>query len=96
MIRRGHVVAIALVLLCNAVALFQVARDRREPPRADLWLTERELPVLPPEQESSVLLLRAALERRGRGAGGAVRRAEAARPGSDCTVPASSDEARAH
>jgi len=95
-IRRGHVVAIALVLLCNAVALFQVARDRRDPPRANVWLTERELPVLPPEPESSVLLL----ELRWNGGTEALEalfdepRLRAL--GFDCSVPAASPEARAH
>jgi hypothetical protein len=96
MIRRGHVVAIALVLLCNAVALIEVARDRRDPPRADLWLTERELPVLPPEQESSVLLLELRWNG-GREALDALFDEPRLRAlGVDCSVPASSTEAPAH
>jgi len=96
MIRRGHVVAIAVVLLCNAVVLLEIARDRRDPPHAELWLTERELPILPPEPESSVLLLELRWN-------GGIQALEALfdEPrlralGFDCSVPADSPEARAH
>ncbi len=58
MIRRGHIVAIAVVLIAGAAILVRVAGDRRDPPEAALWLTERELPLLPPEQESTFLVLR--------------------------------------
>ena len=55
-IRRGHVVAIVLVLAVQRGRADRGRADRREPPHAVLWLTERELPVLAPEKESSLLV----------------------------------------
>jgi hypothetical protein len=56
-IRRGHILAVALVLLSNALALVHVARDRQGAPETAVWLSEREMPLMAPERESSFLSL---------------------------------------
>ena len=93
MIRRGHIVALVLVLVCNAAVLIQVAADRRNPPNAEIWLTERELPLLAPEKESSLLVLQLAWSGRGGGDEAAFDAALLRDLGFDCSVPADSEEA---
>ena len=93
MIRRGHIVALVLVLVCNVAVLIQVAADRRDPPHADVWLTERELPLLAPEKESSLLVMQLALGGRGDGDEAAFDDALLRRLGIDCSVPADSEKA---
>lgn len=48
--------AIAFVLLANALALLHAARNRWGEPDAEVMLTERELSLVRPEDESGVLL----------------------------------------
>ncbi|MCU0224684.1 MAG: DUF4824 family protein [Acidobacteria bacterium] len=98
MIRRGHIVALVLVLACNLAVLVQVAGDRRDPSNAEIWLTERELPLAAREQESSLLLLELAWSGEGGAEGvGAVGtggdEALLRGLGFDCSMPAEREEA---
>jgi hypothetical protein len=87
-IRRGHIAALVLVLVCNLAVLVQVAGDRRDPPSAEIWLTERELPLAAREQESSLLRLELAWSREGGADRAGADEALLRGLGFDCSVPA--------
>jgi hypothetical protein len=92
-IRRGHIVALVLVLVCNLAVLVQVAGDRRDPPTAEIWLTERELPLAPREKESSLLLLDLAWSGKGSPDEAEADEALLRGLGFDCGMPAEREEA---
>jgi hypothetical protein len=56
--RRGPILAAAVVVVANAVALWGVAHNRTGEPEAELVLTERELKVAPWSDESTGAFLR--------------------------------------
>lgn len=56
--RAGPVLAVAVVILANALALLAVARNRAGDPEAEVLLTERELPLAPWSDESTGTFLR--------------------------------------
>lgn len=56
--RRGPILAAAVVLVANVVALVGVAGNRAGKPEAELLLTERELKVAPWSDESTGVFLR--------------------------------------
>jgi hypothetical protein len=56
--RAGPILAAAVVLLANAVALIGVARNRAGRPEVEVLLTERELPMAPWSDESTGVFLR--------------------------------------
>lgn len=56
--RAGPVLAAAVVVVANLVAIAGVARNRSGEPEAELWLTERELPRAPWTDESTGVFLR--------------------------------------
>ena len=56
--RRGPVLAAAVVIAANALALVAVARNRAGEPEAELRLTERELPPAPWTDQSTAVFLR--------------------------------------
>ena len=95
MIRRWHVGAIAIVLVANAGALVRVALDRRDPPKASLWLTERELRLLAPELESSLLFVRLTWIREDDGVD-VLGEDTLRRLGFDCTTPVDDPRAVLH
>ena len=56
--RRGPILAAAVVVVANAIALSGVAHNRTGAPEAELLLTERELPLAPWSDESTGVFLR--------------------------------------
>jgi hypothetical protein len=93
----GPVLAVAVVILANAVALGRAARNRAGEPEAELLLTERELPLAPWSDESTGAFLR--LEWQRSFPGSKVEspwfdRAKLESLGFDCSYPPDGEDAR--
>ncbi len=105
--RRGSLVALAVVAVVNIGALAGVARNRSGEPEATLLLEERELEMMPVDRDSSVLQLRLryqnaavsddprAADFEGALAARFLDEARLRALGFDCSVPATRDDAAA-
>jgi hypothetical protein len=95
--RAGPVLAVAVVILANAVALVGVARNRSGEPEAEVLLTERELPFAPWTDESTGVFLRLEWQRTLPGSKVEtpwLDRAKLESLGFDCSVPPEAPGAR--
>ena len=95
--RAGPVLAVAVVILANAVALVGVARNRSGQPEAEVLLTERELPLAPWTDESTGVFLQLEWQRSLPGPKPEtpwLDRAKLESLGFDCSVPAEAPGAR--
>lgn len=94
--RAGPLLAAAVVVVANLVALTSVARNRSGEPGAELWLTERELPRAPWTGESAGVFLRLEWARSWPGSKADwpwLDRAKLESLGFDCDHPADAEDA---
>ena len=97
--RLGPVLAVAVVLLANALALVGVARNRAGEPEAEVRLTERELPPAPWTDESTGVFLQLEWPRTFPGSKVDLPwfdRAKLESLGFDCSHPVEAKDAREH
>lgn len=97
--RAGPLLAAAVVVVANLLALASVARNRSGEPEAELWLTERELPRAPWTDESSGVFLRLEWARSRPGSKADwpwFDRAKLESLGFDCSHPADAKDADSH
>ncbi len=97
--RLGPALAVAVVLLANALALVGVARNRAGEPEAEVRLTERELPLAPWTDESTGVFLRLEWQRSLPGSKADwpwFDRAKLESLGFDCRHPVDAKDAREH
>jgi hypothetical protein len=95
--RTGPVLAVAVVVLANALALLAVARNRAGEPEAEVLLTERELPLAPWTDESTGTFLQLDWQRSPPGSKDEapwLDQAKLESLGFDCSVPAEAPGAR--
>ena len=99
--RKGVLLAVAAVLVSDAIALLEAARNRAGEPVESMQLTERELRLVRPTKESTALLLRLEWEpiwRWVRAEDGAewFEKAKLEELGFDCRLPVTDPSAAAH
>ena len=95
--RAGPILAVAVVILANAVALVGVARNRAGTPEAEVRLTERELPLSPWTDENTGAFLQLEWQRSFPGSKIETPwfdRAKLESLGFDCSYPAEGKDAR--
>jgi hypothetical protein len=99
--RKGVLLAVAVVLVSDGIALLEAARNRAGAPVQSMQLTERELRLVRPSKESTALLLQLNWEPVWRWVPGGEApawfdKAKLEELGFDCRLPATDPSAAAH